>query len=397
MSEEQSQQARNASLIQFLEALKTNKAFESHRSQIRVVPKGIFVADGTLDLVAQTFQQWLLVASQGAADKSLDKTKQWLFDGLQQERFYLVEGKTVLTGALIPAVIGTPQRFGLPYYLGSLLPAGTYLHPADPELQRIKGVSISQGRIGLEIRILGRDGELLVPEGVLKAFRDIAQGSRFLQRRYPGCERSLVVSCQALIGIVRRARRVPRKYPLIVPHDALVSKTKQIRAAGKFIFIEDKGVVTRIIELHGRHLSDFLRSELVRAPREKLGSFKLTPKHRDLMGFYEVRGKRTSVHARAFAEFAELIRRARDPRERFSGWCSSADCFERFASLYQTSQLIDKRRINASLERFGIEGHSFRICGGWIFAISREGTVMRTVARHIRLPGHSRKKVNSDG
>jgi hypothetical protein len=115
------------------------------------------------------------------------------------------------------------------------------------------------------------------------------------------------------------------------------------------------------------------------------------------MGFYEARGRRTSVHARAFAEFAELIRRARDPRERCSGWFSSADCFERFASLYQTSQPIEKRRIAASLERFGIEGHSFRICGGWIFAISREGTVMRTVARHIRLPGHSRRKVNNDG
>lgn len=397
MSEEQTQQARNASLIQFIESLKSNKPFETHRAQIRVVPKGLFVAEGIVDLVAQTFQKWLLVASQGAADKSLEKTKQWLFEGQEPERLYLVEGKTVLTGVLIQAAVGTPQRFGLPYYLGSLLPAGEYLHPADPELQGIKGVSISQGRIGLEIRITRRDGSLLIPEAVLKSFRDIAQGSRFLQRRYPGCEKSLVVACQALVAIARRARRVPRKYPLIVPHDVLVSKTKQVRAAGKFIFVEDKGVVVRIIELHGRHLSDFLRSELIRAPREKLGSFKLTAKHRDLMGFYEARGRRTSVHARAFSEFAELIRRAREPRERFPGWFNSADCFERFASLYQTSQPIEKRRIAASLERFGIEGHSFRICGGWIFALSREGTVMRTVARHIRLPGHSRRKVNNDG
>ncbi len=397
MSEDQAQQARNASLIQFLESLKANKGFEPHRAQVRILSKGLFVAEDTLNLVAQIFQKWVLLASQGAADKSLDKTKQWLFDGEQPERFYLVEGKIVLKGVLIPIAVGAPQRFGLPYYLGSLLPAGAYLHPADPELQAIKGVVVSQGRAGLEIRISRRDGELLVSEAVLKSFRDIAQGSRFLQRRYPSCEKSLLVSCQALIGMVRRARRAPRAYPLIVPHDALVSKIKQIRAAGKFIFIEDKGVVTRIIELHGRHLSDFLRSELVRAPREKLGSFKLTPKHRDLMGFYEVHGKRTSVHARAFAEFSELIRRARDPRERFSGWCSAADCFERFASLYQTSQTIEKRRIAASLERFGIEAHSFRICGGWIFALSREGTVMRTVARHIRLPGDSRKKASHDG
>jgi len=397
VTDEQAQQARDATIVQFIESLKGNKGFEQHRSQIRVVPKGLFIADGVVDLVAQEYQKWILVASQGVADRSLEKTKQWLFGTGHPERLYLVEGKNVLTGSLVPAGVGTPQRFGLPYYLGSLLPAGGYLHPADPELQGLGGVTISQGRLGVEVQIKRRDGQILIPESMLKAFRSIAEGSRFLQRRYPGSEKSLLVACKALVTIARRARRVPRKYPLVVPYDVLTSKTKHVRAAGKFLFVEEKGVVTRIIELHGRHLSDFLRAELVRAPREKLGSFKLTPKHRDLMGFYEARGRRTSVHARAFAEFVELIRRAREPRERFTAWCSSADCFERFASLYQLSQPIEKRRISGSLERFGIEGHSFRLCGGWIFAISKEGTVMRTVARHIRLPGHSRRKVNSDG
>jgi hypothetical protein len=207
----------------------------------------------------------------------------------------------------------------------------------------------------------------------------------------------LLVAFKALLNLAKRARRVPKSFPMVVPYDLLTSKNKDLRASGKFIFIEERGVLNRVIELHGRHLSSFLRSELERAPRDKLGSFKLTSKHRDLMGFYEVRGRRVSVHARAFSEFAELIRRAREPRERFKGWFSAADCFEKFASLYQLSQPIDKRRISASLERFGIEGSSFKICGGWIFAISKEQTVMRTVARHIRLPGHSRKKVNSDG
>jgi hypothetical protein len=397
VSDEQTQQARVASILQFIESLKGNKSFEPHRAQIRIVPKGLFIAEAAVDTVAQEFQRWLREVSHGAGDKSIDKTKQWLFAGTQPERLYLVEGKSVLTGVLVPAAISSPQRFALPYYLGSLLPAGEYLHPADPELQGLSGVAISQGRLGLEVRVARRDGQLLIPENILKSFRQIATESRFLQRRYPGCEKSLLLACKALIVIVRRARRVPRKYPIIAPHDVMASKSKHLRAAGKFLFVEEQGVVSRIIEMHGRHLSDFLRAELVRAPREKLGTFKLTPKHRDLMGFYEIRGRRVSVHARAFSEFAELIRRAREPRERFTGWFSAADCFERFASLYQLSQPIDKRRIAASLERFGIEGHSFKICGGWIFALSREGTLMRTVARHIRLPGHARRKVNNDG
>jgi hypothetical protein len=305
---------------------------------------------------------------------------------------YLVEGRTVLAGYLIPITVPTPQSFGLPYYLGSLLPAAGYLHPSDPELADIKGLEVKQGRLGLEALVRRRNTQLIIPETVLKSFRQLAEESRFLQRRYPGSEKSLLISVRALVGLVRRARVVPKNFPLYVPYDVKVSKTKQVRVAGKFLFVEEKGVVIRILELHGRHLSDFLRSELTRAPREKLGSFRLTPKHRDLMGFYDVRGRRVSVHARAFAEFAELVRRARDPRERFVGWFTAADCFEKFSSLYQLSQPIERRKIAQSLERFGIEGHSFRLCGGWIFSLSKEGTVMRTVARHIRLPGHRRGK-----
>jgi len=397
VAEGQAQQAREASLVKFIESLKGNKGFEASRNQIRVVPKGLFVSESAIESVAETFQRWMLQESQGIADKSIEKTKQWLFDGSTPERLYLVEGKSVLTGFLITVTISAPQRFGLPYYLGSLLPAADYLHPADPELSGLVGVSLSQGRLGLEAKVARRDGPLLIPESVIKSFRQIAIDSRFLQRRYPGCESSLLVSFKALLNLAKRARRVPKSFPMVVPYDLLTSKNKDLRASGKFVFIEERGVLNRVIELHGRHLSSFLRSELERAPRDKLGSFKLTSKHRDLMGFYEVKGKRISVHARAFSEFAELIRRAREPRERFKGWFSAADCFEKFASLYQLSQPIDKRRISGSLERFGIEGSSFKICGGWIFAISKEQTVMRTVARHIRLPGHSRKKVNSDG
>lgn len=379
-------------VVKFVESLKSNKAFEATREHIRVVPKGLFVDERAIDSVVSAFQAWIYKESQGAADKTQEKTRQWLFEGVEPERLYLVEGKQILAGFLIPASVQAPQRFGLPYYLGSLLPAAEYIHPADPRLIGIKGLEIRQGRVGIEAIVSRRGKQVLVPEAVIKSFRGIAAGSRFLQRRYPGSDKSLLVALQALSALVRRARPVPKGFPLFLPYDVTVSKSKESRVSGKFLIVEEKGVLTRILELHGRHLSDFLRQELVRAPREKLGSFKLTPKHRDLMGFYEVGGRRTSVHARAFSEFAELIRRTREPRERFSGWFTAADCFEKFSSLFQLAQPIDRRKIAQSLEKHGVEGSSFRICGGWIFALSRENTVMRTIARHIRLPGHKRGK-----
>ncbi len=391
MSEGQAQGGR-ASIIQFIESLKSNKSFEHTRDRIRVVPKGLFVDERGVDAVVAAFQSWIHRSTQGAADKTPEKTRQWLFETGEPERFYLVEGKHVLAGYLIPEPIQTPQRFGLPYYLGSLLPTAEYLHPADPQLEGIKGVQIRQGKVGLEALISRRNKQLIVPEAVLKAFKQLAQSSRFLQRRYVGSDKSLLLSTCALAALARRARPVPRAFPVCVPYDVKVSKSKELRAAGKFLLVEERGVILRVIELHGRSLSAFLRQELLRAPKDKLGSFRLTPKHRDLVGFYEMGGRRTAVHARALGEFAELIRRAREPRERFTGWFSASECFEKFSSLFQLAQPIDRKKIAQSLERFQIEGHSFRLCGGWIFALSRDNVVLRTVARHIRLPGHKRTK-----
>ena len=379
-----------SSLVKFIESLRFNKRFETYRDKVRVVPRGLFVDERVAEAVVSEFQEWLLKASAGEANKTTEKTRQWLFEGHQPERLYVVEGKSVLAGYLIPAGIANPQQYGLPYYLGSLLSTASYLHPADPQLHDVPGLELRQGKFGIEALVTRRRKQIVIPENSIRSFQAIAQGSRFLQRRYPGVEKSLVVCTQSLAGLARRARSLPKTFPIVVPFDVKTSKTRELSAAGKFLFVEEKGVIVRILELNGRNLSSFLRDELGRAPREKLGSFRLLTKHRDLLGFYEISGHRTSIHARAFSEFEELIRRTRENREKFSGWFTAAECFEKFSSIYQLSQPIERGKIAGALARFGIEGSRFRINGGWIFAISSDNTVMRTVAKHIRLPGHRR-------
>ncbi len=359
---------------------------------MRVVSKGLFVDERGVEMVVDLYRGWILEESKGVAQKTHEKCRQRLFGEQQPTRQYLVEGKNVLAGFLIPAPIPDPHQFGLPYYLGSLLSTQNYIHPADPLLKSIKGVEFKHGKGGLEAVVQRRGGPITVSDVVLKGFLNLAGSSRFLQRRYAGIEENLSLCLRILVGLVRRARSVPRTFPIIVPFDVRNSKTKNVRAAGKFLFIEERGVLLRVIELNGRNLSAFVREELVKAPKEKLGFFKLTPKHRDLIGFYDLRGRRASVHARAFGEFTELIRRAREPRERFPSWFTSAECFEKFSSFYQLAQPIEKRKISGALERFGISGESFKIYGGWIFALSREQTVMRVIAKHIRLPGHRRQQ-----
>lgn len=380
------EQSRIDSILQFLASLKSDRDFEGTRSQIRVTPHGIFVSYLALDRICAAFQSWQIRVSQGAADKTLDKTKQWLLQTNNPDKLYLIEGKTLLTGALIPSPIKNPQSLGLPFYLGSLLKAGDSLHPLDPELNEITGATISRGRFGLEISIKRRDGVLKISEPLIKSFRSLAISSPYLKRRHPDSDKDLLSALKGLVSLLKRARAVPRGYPIIVPNQLISSKNSYVRAAGKVLFIENaRSEVVRIIEAHGRNLNEFLREELRSAPREKLGSFRLTPKARDTLGYYQLSSNRqAAVHPRAFTEFVQAIRLARDPRERFKGWFSAADCFERFASIYQLSQPIERHTIAQTISQYGLEGHAFRINQGWVFALSREGAVLRCVARHLR-------------
>lgn len=387
---EQVRADERAQLISFLGYLKRTKGAQEILSSLRVLSRGIFVDERAVSALIEHYQVWLEQESHGEVHKSPEKSFQWLFEGKDPMKHYLVEGRTVLVGFVVPVLITNPQQFGLPYYLGSLLSTENYLHPADPSLSKISKLEMRQGKGGLECYITTRGSTLVVHEKVVRDFAALIRDSRFVERRYPEALRTLAGSLKLLVSLIRRARVIPRSFPIVVPFDVKSSKTKNVRMAGKFMFIEERGSLLRTIELSGRNLSGFLRAELLRAPREKLGSFKLTPKHRDLMGFYEAFGKRRSLHARAFAEFEEGVRRTRDSRERFQGFFTATECFEKFSQWYQLSQPIELHKIKGSVERFGVKGERYQLYGGWIFAFDRSQTLVRCVGRHIRMPGHRR-------
>jgi hypothetical protein len=387
---EQVRTDERAQLTSFLVFLKGSKGAQQVLPSLRVLSKGIFVDERAVSALVEQYQAWLEKESHGEVHKTFEKSFQWLFEAKDPVRHYLVEGKNVLVGFVAEVSIANPQQFGLPYYLGSLLSGQSYLHPADPNISKLSHVEARQGKLGLEFHIASRRSIIVVHEKVVRDFAALIKDSRFVERRYPDALRTLAGALKLMVSLIRRARVIPRTFPIVVPHDVINSKTKNIRMAGKFMFVEERGALLRTIELSGRNLSGFLRAELVRTPREKLGSFKLTPKHRDLMGFYDAFGRRRSVHARAFAEFEEGVRRARDPRERFQGFFTAPACFEKFSQWYQLSQPIEFPKIKSSVERFGVKGDRYQLYGGWIFAFDRSHTLVRCVGRHIRMPGHRR-------
>jgi hypothetical protein len=390
----ESENERESSLLEFLKFLRGAKVVDELRPFLRITPKGIFVDSRCANSIVEVFQNWRYQLTNGAADKSIEKTGQWLFQSATPEKFYLVEGRNSLIGSLIPVEITAPQGYGISYYLGSLLPASGYLHEADPDIQDIQGLTARRKNTGLEFELSLRAGPVIFSEKIVRTFSEIAHSSRFLQRKYPGSESNLVTALKGLVSIIRRARAVPKTIPMVVPYSIKKGRSKGVLLSGKFLFLHEDKTIIDIIELNGRHLSTFLKQELSRAPKEKLHSFRLTPKQRDILGFFSVGTVRTSVHARAFSDFVELIHRSRDPREKFSGWFTALECFEVFATKFQTAQPIEKKKIAMTLNQLRIEGASFRISDGWIFALSRDKSVLRVGARHIRQKTGSVRRPN---
>lgn len=375
---------REVSLLEFVGFLRRAKVADEFRDLIRLTPRGIFVDSRCVTSVTEVFQNWRRNLTSGAAEKSIEKTGQWLFQSLAPNKLYLLEGKNALIGFLIPVEITAPQGYGISYYLGSLLPASEYLHESDPDVQKIEDLIVRRQNTGLEFELSLRGSSIIFSEKIIRVFSEIAKGSRFLQRKYPGSESSLVLSLKGFVTILRRARIVPKNIAMLVPYSVKRDRSQGILISGKFLILQKNKTIVDVIELNGRHLSSFLSQELNKAPREKLGSFRMTPEQRDVLGFFRVGSSKTAVHTRALADFAELIQRSREPREKFSGWFTPLECFEVFAMKFQTAQPIEKRKIVATLKQLRIEGTSFRIVDGWIFALSREKSLLRVGARHIR-------------
>ena len=102
---EQARPDERAQLILFLTSLKGNKAAQELLSSLRVLSKGLFVDERAVSAVVEHYQAWLERQSQGEAHKTHEKTFQWLFEGREPIKNYLVEGKHVLVGFVIPAAI----------------------------------------------------------------------------------------------------------------------------------------------------------------------------------------------------------------------------------------------------------------------------------------------------
>lgn len=373
-------------LMDFIPYLKSLKDFEPLRHFIRVTPRGLFVENSVTETVVALYQKWFHEFTRGEVSRTIDKSRVRLFGDQKPDPQYLVEGKTVLLGVLASGTVQNPQQTGLPYYLGALVSSRQFLHPKDPQLAALPGLSIRTTQTGSEISVQLRDRALKIPKFVLDDFAHTAALSPFLVRRNPGMDQSLAIALRVLVSVASRARPVRKDAAILVPHRFQNARNATIRLSRKFLLVEQSGELKFIAELNGRNLSEFLRNELSSGPKQSLGSFRLSSRRAPNIGEFHIKGVTFTLRPRAFAEFVEFITRAKDPREKFNKAYTTQECFEKFSSFFQLAQPFDRRKLEKALGDRGITARDVRVYGGWIFAISKRGVITRVAARHIRLP-----------
>lgn len=388
---ELSEGSRVDSVRGFFAAIKDLFKIEVLRDNLRVTHKGLFVSEALLSELLSKYQQWLGQQSEGEVHKSESKCMKRLFGSLTPTGQYLIEGKHCLKGFLSPLEIPDPQRFGLPFYLGSLSSMREYLHPSDPTLQKLADVNVGSGTEGVELRIRIGNQTVIVSNLLLRTFRELAEHSPRVVREFPELIDSLPVVAQALVHLLRKSRILSQKNPILIPIAYKASKRHDFRTVGGFIFIFQKdGRLVSIYELRGRNLYKFVRSEFAALRTRHIGAFEIFGERHKLLGRYQIAGKQSFVSPRAFLDFLEALPNSPEKRDHLLSNFTIKESFEKFSEIYQTSQVIEKHKILSYVERFRRPVGQYKINGVWIFVISRDWVIEAVVAKFAERKGGGR-------
>ena len=357
---------------------------EELKNSIRVTPRGVFVEERGFHRLVEAYQLWLKNQTGGEVTKSTDKCIKRLFDTLQPPQYYLVEGKQCLLGFLVKCSIEQPQRYGIPFYLGSLLDTREYLHPRDPFLASMKNVEIFHKPLGLELKVPFKGKSIRLPAEVLKDFAALAQNSSKLLEKNPQAGRSLRDSLMVVIRLLGKTREISDKEPLLIPSRYRNKKDLKYFGLGSLVFVTERGgVLAGCYELRGKNFVLLVRNEVelsARAARgRQIGAIELPPRRSRFVGAIQVKHDRYWLHPRAFREFIDQAPHAPSLRESFSGPFTIFDCLKKMPFVFAAAGSADQRQVAAYLAKPAPRGARFRVKDDWIFVILGKNEVVSCI------------------
>ncbi|MGI6680955.1 MAG: hypothetical protein ACOX3T_05710 [Bdellovibrionota bacterium] len=364
-------------ILDFIKAMPDLIAIETLKKSYRITSQGLFVE-------LQETENFISLFSK-TTNTPKEKLKKNLFKDKIAPIYYLLEGKNCLTGRLVSITIKNPQQFKLPYYLGSLTDAKTYLHPHDLELQSVSGLTI----LGNDIKFKKGNFEYTITQDLLKRFNHFIGFSPIIIKRFPSATMQLKQTLRAFIILFKKAHYIHNTNNMLIPEKYISDKSQKYAVQGSLVFVFNKeNKIIDFYETKGKNLYHFMRKEFEKIKptylSEKTGTFKPYLASNKFLGMYTLNGKNISLNPFAFFSFLEQAPTMKSMEVYFKNAYTTQKAFEVFSYFFINSSPIDAKNIRNYIEKLGKYAKKYFINQQWIFGIDKKQTLTVCIAKGFK-------------
>lgn len=375
--------AQNVSLEVFAKDLKNLFQMNVLKEKVRITPQGLFVDLSLKRSLLDKYREWLQEKTQGVAGKSERKCFKRLFSTENPPQYYLVEGKVSFLGCLVPFLVQAPQNFGIPYYLGSLIPADNYLHPKDERLANLPNVEVVPTAEGVEVHLRVKKWRYKVSQASLLSFRAVIERSTRLSKKFPLATKSMLDVVKALGSVLYDAKPVDKRSSILVPQ-SLPKKRIILRSEDLIFIIDDQERLVFCYEVKGANLFCFLRDELNEATKRKIfniGSLEISSQNRKYCASLKIKGRRYFMSLNTVRDFAEYCTISQVPYIKVEPAYTIIDCFRALSVICEHSEDIEKKLIERHVSMLRATMSRFMTFEKWIIAITADNCIAHCIEK----------------
>lgn len=383
----------DSTISEFLHTLSELVATADQKNHLRSTYDGIFIAMPFVKEIVNLFKNWFEKKTAGEITRTEKKCTKRLFGSITPQQYYLVEGKSCLMGYLIPYPVKEPQKLKLPYYLGSLLDTQTYLHPKDPLLEQLNGVTALTSNSGVRFQIKIRQQLFEVNTPSLTEFaKVISTASHHTNDNSKNMDQapSLRTALPLFVKLFQHSRPLEQNWRLLIP--AIYERQAGIsfRQNRDWIFIvNNHSQLISCYQLHGRNLFRFIWREYVafrqHSRSQRIGNFELRAKKSNYCGVFKLGNSIYVLPPQTLKQFIEQISASRKLRDGMPARYTVGDCLHKFCSCFQRISLTQPQSRPASTKGHPLKERQYTSPSGWIFTVNHRHIITscaeKTLAR----------------
>lgn len=387
-------ESRSPIVLEFLGTLgkSLNETIRFH--QLRATPEGLFVSEQAQDALSDVIEAFLASQNlQGAPEENfLRKIPRG-----GEERYYLLDGKTCLFGALFRFPLTEQDKLSIPFWRGSLFDAKDYLHLKDPIFQNLEGTTHELNSRGFRISLTNRKKIAYLSIDILSEFGRLARNSKRLLEEEPRLTSALRYAAPLLVRMWGKAKVVRNSDKILIPATQFRNKKQSLLRLGDFVWIQDEdGTIQKCYSTRGKNLHNFLREETQALKNELRGKgfhgfrFQNSGKH---LGTLQLENESFFIEPASFKQFFDRIPYSRDLPKRIDGPYTFRLALELYLKVLSQSAWVDVVHVPKDFARQFKAGMNFRSKKNWYFAINRARHVLDCFDSHS--PPSSRGTLNA--